>query len=182
MPRRPQGNESAPDVEAAAEALAPAAEGASMFEGFRPLSEKQVDEALPLVEAMVVYLGSDRKKSVTLVGTMHRERFGDAVVLTPILEGTEVYDFGAIDATGKAIVSRLVPSNMPEQYRGRPFLKIRHPAHLATLFKMKDRNGNREFEVMPSKATEEAFMAYLKRHERALRVQEQQLEETLKDQ
>lgn len=182
MPKRADSTierPSAPETDADSEALAHLS---STFKGFSPLEPKRYDDSMPLVEAKVVYTGSNPKRSVSLAGQLMREEIAGQVIETPVDTGNQCYDFARLDAVGKPITERLVTleEGGPE-YVGRPWCIVRHPLHLVEFFKFKDRGGQREFVVMVQDSYRAAFETFLIRHQNRTRTAEQELEENVKN-
>lgn len=133
--------------------------------------------AIPIVDALVVYLGANRKKSLPLKGRIMTEKFGEGddeeVVKSAGTEsGFTVYDFSTTDNRGRPIKTRQVPATFPmEHLRGRPFVKVEHPEHLWLFSRKHDGNGNPEFEVVPSAEHKRIIEEYFLRKLRSRRNQ-----------
>lgn len=132
---------------------------------------------VPIVDALVVYLGANKKKSVPLKGRILLETFGEGedqeTVRSAGLEsGFTVYDFSTTDNRSRPIKTKLIPASFPlDHLRGRPFAKVEHPEHLWLFSQKHDGNGNPEFEVVPSAEHKRIIEEYFLRKLRARRGQ-----------
>lgn len=104
------------------------------------LSESLQTPEKPVVDAKVVYLGSNPKMSLSLKGRLVVETAGNGKqIRTPTRAGREHYDFASTGSDGELIEGRTMPPNHPLiEVRGRPFCGCAHPDHLFEFSQQRD--------------------------------------------
>lgn len=108
----------------------------------RAPEEVEADPRQFQVEARVVYLGGDKKKSVYLQGSVtleETEKEGETIWV-PSSDGATTYDFSRVDSHGRLVRERLTKD-------GRPFSLCRHIGHLVKFLSLRDGDGGTAFEV-----------------------------------
>ena len=146
--------------------------GLEKAERYVAMDVESREAAIPIVDAIVVYLGANPKKSVPLKGRVMSETFGEGedieTVKTPVIQsGFTPYDFSTLDNRGRPIKGRLIPANFPEEsMRGRPFTACEHPEHLWLFAEMVDDNGYPEFRVFPAARHKRLMEEYFLRKQR----------------
>lgn len=160
--------------------------------------------------AIVVYMGSRKDMSLALVSSVYvnqvatgdkDERGEDVMYVTKECDPNDVttqgYDFSTHDTRGRFITmwltpqiseKRIVPgtktvldgAKLRVDLRGKPFKTCEHPEHLRRFMRYRNPNNEREFEVLVPPRVRQIFDQYVDRKERALRVSDQQLQETVK--
>jgi hypothetical protein len=193
----------------AVEATAEAEQQEEGLEVLELVEEQQTRIRLPLIEgAAVVYRGSMKNMSLAYVGRVYVQatETGDKDAEgKPILyvtkecsdEGTEGYDFATHDSRGRIITIWMTPSagekrvvpgtktvltgnQLPPELRGRPFKTCEHPEHLRMFMRRRNANKEREFDILIPPRVRPVFDQYVARKESALRISEQQLQDTVK--
>lgn len=97
---------------------------------------------------------------------------------TPSMEGTQAYDFSAMDLMGRRIKSRFLPVGGPD-VRGKPFSSCEHAEHLRRFLRRRNRDGVQEFKILAGPAGSAVFNEYVRNKERQLHTQDQHTQETV---
>jgi hypothetical protein len=163
---------------------------------------------LPLIEgAVVVYKGSRKNQNVAYVGRVYvteietgdKDEKGNPIMYVTKEcsdEGTHAYDFATHDLRGRIIQMWMTPgagerkpvpgtattlmgSKLPPELRGRPFKTCEHPEHLRVFMRMRNPNKEREFDILVPARVRPVFDQYVARKENALRISDQQLQDTV---
>ena len=150
--------------------------------------EKETTLDLPLFEdALVVYLGPSRRKSIPIRGRIAVERWesapGVAEINKTCIEEDFItsYDFTTHDSRGRLILERLVPADAAPRLRGKPWQLVEHAEHLRVFLRLRDRNQDREFEVLVPPPDHERFRTYVGNKERSLGKKHALIEYTMKE-
>jgi hypothetical protein len=108
----------------------------------RAPEEVEADPKQFQVEARVVYLGGDKKKSVYIQGsvTLEETETEGETIWVPTSDGATTYDFSKTDSNGRLVRERLTKD-------GRPFSLCRHIGHLVKFLSLRDGDGGQAFEV-----------------------------------
>ena len=150
--------------------------------------EKETTLDLPLFEgAIVVYLGPSRRKSIPIRGRIAVEKWESSpgvpeIVKTCVEEDfITSYDFSTHDSRGRLILERLVPAEAAPRLRGKPWQLVEHAEHIRVFLRMRDRNKDREFEVLVPPPDHERFRTYVGDKERSLGKKHALIEYTMKE-
>jgi hypothetical protein len=130
-----------------------------------------VESKLGLVLAKVVYLGSRRNRHLPLKGRIGQDKFEDEIVEEVQASGFTPYDFSTHDLRGRQMTAKLISMKHPiHRVRGKPFVTCKHPDHLWSFHRMRDGDGNPEFEILASGLDAQKIDEYFLRRTRTLRV------------
>ena len=167
-------------------------EAGESFETFDTVTQPVKTLELPVVDARVVYLGSNRYRTVALRGCIQardEDVLDDTVpggirkkrVESVVLDGsTHNYDFTSHDATGRLRVTDMMPDTAKPHLRRRPFAVCKHPVHLWEFSRMR-RDGQPEFEVIAGK--DRGLLAtFFAEQDRLARARDLKFEDVLKAQ
>lgn len=138
----------------------------------RTVGQGLVEGKLGVVYAKVVYLGSRKNRQQPMKGRVSQEKFDDGEVTEDIADtGLTPYDFSTHDLRGRLMTGKLMPmDHKVHKVRGRPFCIVKHPDHLWSFHRMRDGDGNPEFEIISGGANAAVIDEYFLRRTRALRV------------
>lgn len=131
---------------------------------------------VPIIDAVVIYLGNKRNQSACLPGRLDTDEFevADAREASGIRmvvrkkvssEGTTSYDFSTHDAIGRLILSHIMPPT--SQYAGRRYTKCENPEHLYWFFRQVEA-GSTLYRVLPAAEQRKALEEFMFKKERAL--------------
>jgi|SRR5947207_830303 len=147
---------------------------ASALDQYEEVDTQVVQRILPVFDAMVVYLGSSRRKSVSLRGHMLVEMLEDmdghiTEKLTPVSgEGTQCYDFSSHGTDGRPIRSKLAPATTKDPaFANKPWMRIQHPDHLLWFHKHREtENGPAAFRVLVNPLHRQAWLDFVRDSQR----------------
>ena len=152
---------------------------------YQELEERVVRTIMPILPAIVVYLGKEPHKSVPMKGRIFVER--TEVAPGEFLERREAvndqissYDFSSRDSFGRLIRSRLIPDTFAKPHlRGKVFSPVEHPEHLRLFRKMRGADGTNDFTVLAKPEHLRVLEEYILRRERTMQTHKRELEETV---
>ena len=135
------------------------------------LDVKQVTPRLTVVEGgRVVYLGSNRFKTVTWPGSILLKPVMDAAGKLRVLKevtivGNHNYDFVKFSEAGELIEAKL-HEDSDADLNGRPYSPCEHPEHLRLFLRQKNSEGGADFEVLIPAPYHRFMEEYVRRKER----------------
>lgn len=153
------------------------------------IREQESELQLPLIlNARVVYIGASRKKCIPLKGRVLVETWQEAPDVEPEVnktpteeEGITGYDFTTHDIRGRVILTNLIGPTEHPRIRNRMSSLVEHPEHLRQFLRMRDANGEREFEVLVPKRVRAQFLDYVAEKERMIGKRHALIEATAKE-
>lgn len=143
-----------------------------------------VDPRETSVEARIVYLGGNPRKSVYLEGSTERMADPDdpeneaAMLHVPRGVGAESYVFERLDTRGRPVKDRLMADG---PHRGKPWVICRHIGHIIRFIEERDADGGPAFAVLATRAVQAKIRRHRERLDRRRRLDTESGEAVLAD-
>ena len=161
------------------------------FQAFKPVDIQTLSPVCPVIEAHVIYLGNNPKRSESIPGRVYIDRHvarDKSVSLRVTLsdEGIECYDFASVDNNGDRIADKdgqpvkgkYAHKDYGAMLAGRPCYLMRHAEHVRRFMRMKDAGNQPEFKVFVNPVHHDAFVNYCNRKERRQQASESEYRDT----